>query len=194
MDSPHSFLLFFLINDSGRTRYERIGGFLVSHTNWETVCQASSFSPKDLEENKGIQPRNLLHFYKKRNLFFLKKTSFGLIYCTPNQQRTVDRLPPEFRCRNFVNEHRPSMQVGRQSVRRTRTCNVHAFRLSFHFACHRWRLGSGTVCCILMSAGGKCPLLHTYCCVSRNRQQPPTCATAELGNIDSLYCNDAPMS
>ncbi len=29
----------------------------------------------------------------------------------PNQQHTLNKLPTELRCRNFVSEHRPSMQI-----------------------------------------------------------------------------------
>ncbi len=30
----------------------------------------------------------------------------------PNQQRTLNKLPTELRCRNPVDKHRPSMQIG----------------------------------------------------------------------------------
>ncbi len=40
----------------------------------------------------------------------------------------------------FVNNHRPSMRIGCQNVRK-RVCNVYTFRLSFHFAYHHWWLG-----------------------------------------------------
>ena len=37
----------------------------------------------------------------------------------PNQQRTLNMLPSELRCRNFVNKHRLSIQVG---AKRAKTC------------------------------------------------------------------------
>ncbi len=39
-----------------------------------------------------------------------------------------------------VDKHRLSMQVGTQTCEK-RMCNVHIFRLGFHFAHHRWWLG-----------------------------------------------------
>ncbi len=35
----------------------------------------------------------------------------------PNQQRTLNRLPPELRCKNYVIKHRPSVQVGSQTCK-----------------------------------------------------------------------------
>ncbi len=35
----------------------------------------------------------------------------------PNQQRILNRLPPELRCRNSVNEHRLSIQSRRQACK-----------------------------------------------------------------------------
>ncbi len=61
----------------------------------------------------------------------------------PNQQRTLNKPLTELRCRNFVDKHRLSMQIGAQMCK-----NVYAmsyvFRLSFCFACHRWWLGTST--------------------------------------------------
>ncbi len=37
----------------------------------------------------------------------------------PNQQRTLSKLPTELRCRNSVNKHRPSIQMG---AKRAKTC------------------------------------------------------------------------
>ena len=37
---------------------------------------------------------------------------------TPNQQRTLDKLPPELRRRSFVDKHRLSMRIGRPSVQK----------------------------------------------------------------------------
>ncbi len=58
----------------------------------------------------------------------------------PNQQRTLNKLPTELRCRNFVVKHRLSMQIGGQACKR-RVRNVYACQPSFHFAYHRWWLG-----------------------------------------------------
>ncbi len=60
----------------------------------------------------------------------------------PNQQRTLNNLPNELRCRNFVTKHQLSiLQIGTKRAK-TCTCNVYIFQLSFHFGCHRWWLGS----------------------------------------------------
>ena len=56
----------------------------------------------------------------------------------PNQQRTLNKLPTELRRRSFVAKHQLSMQIG---TKRAKMCNVYMFRLSFHFAYHRWWLG-----------------------------------------------------
>ncbi len=40
---------------------------------------------------------------------------------------------------NFVTKHRLSIQIGAKTCKK-RVCNVCIFRLSFHFACHRWWL------------------------------------------------------
>ena len=60
--------------------------------------------------------------------------TFFCVCAVPNQQRTLNKLPPELRCRNFVTKHRLSMQIGTKGV-----WNVYMF----HFACHRWWLGRG---------------------------------------------------
>ncbi len=44
----------------------------------------------------------------------------------PNQQRTLNKLPTELQCRNFVNKHQLSIQVMQKHV-----FNVHIFQLSF---------------------------------------------------------------
>ncbi len=58
----------------------------------------------------------------------------------PDQQRNLNKLPTELRCRNFVNKHRLIIQIGAKRAT-TGVCNVYVFRLSFHFACHHWWLG-----------------------------------------------------
>ncbi len=61
----------------------------------------------------------------------------------PNQQRTLNKLPTELRCRIFFTKHRLSMQIG---AKRAKTCRQQVlyttFQLSFHFAYHRWWLGN----------------------------------------------------
>ncbi len=59
----------------------------------------------------------------------------------PNQQqRTLSKLPPELRCKIFVDKRRLSTQVGAKHVKNLHaTCAI--FRLSFHFACHHCWLG-----------------------------------------------------
>ncbi len=58
----------------------------------------------------------------------------------PNQQRTLNKLPSELRCRNFVNKHRLNIQIA--AKRQKRVCNVYVFQLSFHSAYHHWWLGA----------------------------------------------------
>ena len=56
----------------------------------------------------------------------------------PNQQHTLNKLPTELQCRNFVNKHQLTIPV-QIGVKRAKTCsNV---QLSFHFAHHPWWLG-----------------------------------------------------
>ncbi len=81
----------------------------------------------------------------------------------PNQQRTLNKLPPELRCGNFVTKRRPSTQLGRQTCAK-RVRNLYIFRLSFHLACRRCWLGGRYMC-----THSKCPLgeigtlvAHTY--------------------------------
>ncbi len=64
--------------------------------------------------------------------------------CLPNQERTLNKLSTELRCRNFVAEHRLSMQVGAQTCKNV-ACDVYVFQLSFRFACHRWWLGKNCI-------------------------------------------------
>ena len=66
--------------------------------------------------------------------------SFPSSCLLPNQQRTVNKLPPELQCRKFVNNHRLSIQIG---AKRAKTCmQWYIFQLSFPFAYHRWWLGT----------------------------------------------------
>ncbi len=61
----------------------------------------------------------------------------------PNQRRTLDELPPELRCRNFVNNHRPSMRIGAERGTNVCTQTCTTFRLSSRYACHSWWSGKG---------------------------------------------------
>ena len=67
-------------------------------------------------------------------------TQRSSVTSAPNRQRTLNRLPPELRCRNLVTKHRVSTQVAAPNMRK-RACDLHVFRLSFHFAHHRCWLG-----------------------------------------------------
>ena len=40
----------------------------------------------------------------------------------PNQQRNLNKLPPELRCRNFVTKHRLSVQIGTKSAKMCMKC------------------------------------------------------------------------
>ena len=40
----------------------------------------------------------------------------------PNQQRTLDKLPTELRCRNFVAKHRLSMEIGAKRAKACMQC------------------------------------------------------------------------
>ncbi len=48
---------------------------------------------------------------------WLRKKCF--VHKAPNQQRTLNRLPTDLRCRNFVTKHRLSIKIG---ARRVKTC------------------------------------------------------------------------
>ena len=60
--------------------------------------------------------------------------------CVPDQQRTLNNLPIELRCRNLVTEHRLHEHANRcQRCKKVyATC---VFQLRFHFAYHPWWLG-----------------------------------------------------
>ncbi len=47
----------------------------------------------------------------------------------PTNSALFNRLPTELRCRNFVNKHRMTIQIG--AKRAKSVCNVHVFQLSF---------------------------------------------------------------
>ena len=53
--------------------------------------------------------------------------------CMPDQQRTLNKLPTDLRCRNFVGKHRLSTQNRCWTCKKKRARNVYVFRLSFHF-------------------------------------------------------------
>ncbi len=76
----------------------------------------------------------------------------------PNRQRTLNKLRTELRCTNFVDEHRLSIQIGAKRAEK-RVCNVYVFQLSFHFAYHRWWLG--TISSRSVFTGTSCAVLHT---------------------------------
>ena len=42
----------------------------------------------------------------------LKRTHKALIVPAPNRQRTLNKLSTELQCRDFVNKHRLSIQIG----------------------------------------------------------------------------------
>ena len=47
------------------------------------------------------------------------------LFLLPNQQHTLNKLSTELRCRNFVNKHRLSMQIGaKRAKKKTRTRRV----------------------------------------------------------------------
>ena len=60
----------------------------------------------------------------------------------PNQQRTLDKLPTELRCRNFVSKHPTEYTNQRQTCKNVHAMCTYIFQLSFHFAFHRWWLGN----------------------------------------------------
>ncbi len=44
--------------------------------------------------------------------------SWRMAHVIPNQQRTLNKLPPELRCRKFVNMHRLSMEIGTKRAKK----------------------------------------------------------------------------
>ncbi len=59
----------------------------------------------------------------------------------PNQRRALNKLPTGLQRRNFVSKHRLSVQIGAK-----RACYVYVVHsyVFFHFAYHRWWLGSNS--------------------------------------------------
>ncbi len=68
------------------------------------------------------------YFYREHNIFL------QILPTTQPTAHTLNKLPPELRCRNFVNKHRLSIQI---STKRAKTCTqcVHRyiFQLSLPF-------------------------------------------------------------
>ncbi len=72
----------------------------------------------------------------------LKQTHCSPVFCqlcVPNQQHTLNKLPAELRCRNCINKHQLSMQVGAKRAKNC-ACNVYLFQLGFRFTYHSWWL------------------------------------------------------
>ncbi len=82
---------------------------------------------------------------KRRRRRRRKRKQTCLLPRLPNQQRTLNKLPTELRCRNFANNHRLGAQI---CAKRAKTCvqSVYVLRTSFHFACHRRWLGGFVDC------------------------------------------------
>ncbi len=58
----------------------------------------------------------------------------------PTNNALSINFPTELRRKIFVNKA-PTEHANRAPNEQKRVCNVYIFRLSFHFACHRWWLG-----------------------------------------------------
>ncbi len=61
----------------------------------------------------------------------------------PNQQRTLNKPPPELRCRNFINNHRLSTQIGTKRAKNvSATCTYSNWASSIsHPTVGGWALG-----------------------------------------------------
>ncbi len=57
-----------------------------------------------------------------------------------SMHRTLEKLPPELRCRNFAYQT-PTEHTNRRQIVQKHVCNVRMLGLSFHFAYHHWWLG-----------------------------------------------------
>ena len=106
------------------------------------------FLPQKLPLHCPRKPQNVFLFHCSHDSGLVisrcvgKKTALRSNSAPPSQQQTLNKLPTELRGRNFVSKHRLSMQSRRRTCKKkTRVRNVCVFRLSFHFACHRWWLG-----------------------------------------------------
>ena len=58
--------------------------------------------------------RNITH-----HLFLILRVQYTVALFLPNQQRTLNKLPTELQCRNFVSKHRLSMQIGAERMQET---------------------------------------------------------------------------
>ncbi len=64
----------------------------------------------------------------------------------PNQQRTLNKLPTDPRCRNFVTKRRLSIQVGVKCAKK-HVCNVYVFQLSIlHITVGGWEREVSKAC------------------------------------------------
>ncbi len=84
---------------------------------------------KDLGPPLAWQNRCLLPWKRLTAIAFPSRND---VINLPNQQRTLNKLPTELRRRNFVDEHRLSMQNWCPNMQK-RACTVHVLQLSFHF-------------------------------------------------------------
>ncbi len=87
-----------------------------------------------LSLSPSLQKRHLLYFVVFKLVFLLFMPPL------PNQQHTLNKLPPQLQCRNVVKvtKHQLSLQIGAKSA------NAHIlyiFQLTLHFAYYRWWLG-----------------------------------------------------
>ncbi len=98
--------------------------FLFFFVGWWCLCCAFSW----LQRNYYHSQVDLISFLFQVNFVravqngwvsFLGACSFLPLLPSPNQQRTLNKLPPELRCRDFFNKHRLSTQIG---AKRAKTC------------------------------------------------------------------------
>ncbi len=80
------------------------------------------------ERKKEISPPPPLFFYvpvqtrAREEWRTLKWSALHCCWLLPNQQRTLNKLPTELRCRNFANKHRLSIQIGTKHAKMCMRC------------------------------------------------------------------------
>ncbi len=113
---------------------------MLLHANRETSGKILRTQEKKKKRSSSITPQSIFDAFPRdgKRFFFLNEFHFspvvppptrlqwdpkswdleGSIHL-PNQQRTLNKLPTELRCRNFVIRHRMTIQIG---AKRAKTC------------------------------------------------------------------------
>ncbi len=129
-------IFFFFLRETPRSCASKDSTFLSAHIFFFSFHESPSPFPR--HQN----PLSSFSCWRQA-----KDTATPYQWCTPtthihapNQQRTLNKLPTELRCRNFLISTDWECKLMPNVQKHVR--NVYIFQLSFHFTCHRWWLGT----------------------------------------------------